>query len=124
MNVVRVTIVLLAVAGAGLSCRQSPATGAAPSAEGTVAPSDRPESRLHHPSDHPLREVPILRGRPGEMPLQVRAGNALPGGCTGSPDGSTTAKVCDRCRWWKTDGMKYWQPLPKEFGELAGKTGG
>ncbi len=124
MNMLRITIVLAATI-ASISCGGRPRTGAIPPGNGAVVQSDSPESGLHHPADHPLREVPILIGLPRkEMVEAKREGKALLGGCVVSPDQSPTAKVCERCRVWKTDDMKYWQPLPREFGELAAKSGG
>ena len=125
MNMLRITIVLVA-AITGISCSRDARTGAAPmataAAAGGVQPDD-PEDRLHHPADHPVRAVPVLMGIPTkEMWEKVREGKALLGGDVGTTGQS--AIVCDQCRMWKTDDMKYWQPLPKEFGQLAGKNGG
>jgi hypothetical protein len=88
----------------------------------TTRPSDdSAEARSHHSPDHPLRTVPILIGMPDkEMWEQMRRGEALLGGCVGIP-GANTPQVCERCRWWKTDTMKYWQPLPEQFGEAKSK---
>ncbi len=82
-------------------------------------------SRESHPGDHSLRAVPVLIGLPSnEMWQQLREGKVLLGGCVGTPGGSPDTWVCDRCRMWKSDGMKYWQPLPREFGDLAVRDGG
>ena len=120
----RMTFVLVA-AIAGISCERRPRTAAVPPAGGTPVQSDSAETRLHHPAEHPLRAVPILIGMPTtEMQETVRQGKALLGSCIGPPDPPPQANVCEQCRLWKTDEMKYWQPLPKEFGELAATNGG
>jgi hypothetical protein len=119
---------LLVVAITGMSCQRRLGKGTqatVPPGSGTVVQPDRPESRLHHPADRPLRAVPILIGFPTkQMAEQQRQGKALLGGCVGSPDRPPVARVCDQCRMWKTDEMKYWQPLPRDFGEAAARGGG
>ena len=48
-----------------------------------------------------------------EMADKVVRGEALLLGCVGTEQ---QASVCLKCRKWKTQDMKYWQPLPKQFG--------
>ena len=125
MDMLRITLVLV-TAMACTSCARGPRTDAVPAVPsgGAVAVVE-PDSPQQHPADHPLRVVPILIGMPSkEMTDEMRAGKALLGGCVPPPGGPPEAKVCERCRTWKTDAMKYWQSLPKEFGELAAKNGG
>ncbi len=93
-------------------------TAAPPVAEanrGVGQPSG--ENKRACPKGHALRQVTILVGLPSaEMIAQMKQGKALLGGCMGVPGSSGKASVCEQCRQWKTEGMAYWQPLPKDFG--------
>jgi hypothetical protein len=65
-----------------------------------------------------LSEVPYLVSGPPSTNMmdKVERAEALLAGCVGDPSGAKTASVCLHCRKWKTRSMKYWQPLPKQFG--------
>src|SRR4051812_5545362 len=78
---------------------------------------DKVTAKRTCPKGHALRQVPLLVGLPSkDMFTHVQRGEALLGGCMGSPDKLEPALVCEKCRQWKTEPMVYWQPLPKEFG--------
>ena len=64
-----------------------------------------------------MKTIPMLVGLPTEeMQEQVRRGHALLAGCVGDPHNPEIACACLNCKKWKTAEMKYWQPLPEDFG--------
>ncbi len=64
-----------------------------------------------------LDRVPMLVGLPTkDMADKVDRGEALLAGCVGDPHNPEQAFVCLKCRKWKTQLMKHWQPLPQNFG--------
>jgi len=70
-----------------------------------------------------LVAVPILIGLPTkEMVREVELGHALLGGCVGDPSKPEKALICLKCQKWKTEQMKYWQVLPRNFGKDSGKS--
>jgi hypothetical protein len=118
MRMWRTIVVVAVVVGAMGSFLLLNAAPGGPQPDGKAGET-KVEAKRTCRKGHVLRSVPMLLGLPStNMSAQVKRGEALLGGCMGNPDKLERAFVCEKCREWKTDGMVYWQPLPKDFGTV------